>query len=100
MASFLSTFIRHSKGGRMKNLMLALLLAALAPTMLLASPADVGTLETVVRFDPLALETPENLLIDRSGTIYVSLALTGEIRSTSTSPTPPSRFSPPLSSRA
>jgi sugar lactone lactonase YvrE len=64
----------------MKRMTLTLLLAVLAPATLLAHPPDVGTLETLVSFDPQALETPENLVVDRSGTIYVSLALTGEIR--------------------
>ena len=40
----------------------------------------VGVLETVTQFDPSQLETPESLDFDRSGNIYVSLALTGEIR--------------------
>ena len=52
----------------------------LAPATLLAHPPDVGTLETLVSFNPQALETPESLVVDRSGTIYISLALTGEIR--------------------
>ena len=64
----------------MKRLTLALVLAALAPAALLAHPPDAGALETVVSFDPLALETPENIVIEKSGTMYVSLALTGEIR--------------------
>lgn len=64
----------------MKNLTLTLALALLAPAALLAHPPDVGALETLVSFNPEALETPENLVVDKSGTIYVTLALTGEIR--------------------
>jgi hypothetical protein len=56
----------------MKRMTLTLLLAVLAPATLLAHPPDVGPLETLVSFDPQALETPENLVVDRSGTIYVS----------------------------
>src|SRR4051812_11983549 len=36
--------------------------------------------ETVVSFDATKLETPENLVFDRAGNLYISLALTGEIR--------------------
>jgi sugar lactone lactonase YvrE len=65
----------------MKNLTLLLLLAVLAPASLLAHhPPDVGTLETLVSFNSQALETPENLVVDKSGTIYINLAITGEIR--------------------
>ncbi|HEX3553834.1 MAG TPA: hypothetical protein VIA62_11465 [Thermoanaerobaculia bacterium] len=64
----------------MKKLTLSLVLVALAPAALLAHPPDAGTLETAVSFDPQALETPENIVIEKSGTMYVSLALTGEIR--------------------
>lgn len=46
----------------------------------LAHPPDAGTVETLVLFDFLALETPEGIAIDRDGTIYLSLALTGEVR--------------------
>lgn len=45
-----------------------------------AHPPNAGTVETVALFDPLALETPEGIAIDRDGTIYLSLALTGELR--------------------
>jgi sugar lactone lactonase YvrE len=73
--------MRYSlKGDPVKKLTLALMLAVLVPASLLAHPPNVGTLETLVSFNPQALETPENLVVDRSGTIYVSLALTGEIR--------------------
>jgi sugar lactone lactonase YvrE len=63
-----------------KHLTLILLLAVLAPASLLAQPPDVGTLETLVSFSSQALETPENLVVDESGTVYVNLAITGEIR--------------------
>jgi sugar lactone lactonase YvrE len=36
--------------------------------------------ETVALFDAAKLETPENLAFDRAGNLYISLALTGEIR--------------------
>jgi sugar lactone lactonase YvrE len=64
----------------MKKMTLTLVLAVLAPAALLAHPPDVGTLETLVSFNPQALETPESIVVDRSGTIYISLAITGEIR--------------------
>lgn len=54
---------------------------------LLAPPATAGpppvaptTTQVVARFDPDANETPEGLAVARDGTIYVSLALTREIR--------------------
>src|SRR6185295_7767814 len=43
-------------------------------------PVPVGTLETVALFDAAQLETPESVVFDRSGNVYLSLALTGEIR--------------------
>lgn len=64
----------------LKNMTLLLTLAVLAPASLWAHPPDVGTLETLVSFNSQALETPENLVVDRSGTIYITLAITGEIR--------------------
>ncbi|MEA2602573.1 MAG: hypothetical protein QOF89_3565 [Acidobacteriota bacterium] len=64
----------------MKSLTLVLALSALAPVAVLAHPPDAGTVETVIHFNPQALESPENIVIDKSGTMYVSLALTGEIR--------------------
>lgn len=36
--------------------------------------------ETVVRFNSAAYETPESIQFDRHGNMYVSMALTGEIR--------------------
>ena len=46
----------------MKKMTLTLALAVLAPATLLAHPPDVGTLETLVSFNPQALETPESLV--------------------------------------
>ncbi len=40
----------------------------------------VGDSEIVVSFDPQAVETPESVVFDLAGNMYVSLALTGEIR--------------------
>src|SRR5262249_20340069 len=40
----------------------------------------VGPVETVARFDPAKLETPEGVAIDYKGNRYVGLNLTGEIR--------------------
>ena len=60
---------------------LLLTLAVLAPAALLAHPPDAPSApETVVLFNPAALETPESIAIDRAGNFYISLALTGEIR--------------------
>src|SRR5436305_15273860 len=39
-----------------------------------------AAVETVVGFDAVKLETPENLVFARAGNLYISLALTGEIR--------------------
>lgn len=61
--------------------LLALALAALAPAALLAHPPDAPSAsETLVLFNSAALETPESIAIDRAGNVYISLALTGEIR--------------------
>jgi sugar lactone lactonase YvrE len=57
----------------------ALALALLAPGAQ-AHPPDAPVLETVADFDPSLLETPEGIVLDHAGNIYVSLALTGEIR--------------------
>lgn len=52
----------------------------LLPAALLAHPPDAPQLEVIAAFNPAALETPESLAFDRDGNIYISLALTGEIR--------------------
>jgi hypothetical protein len=36
--------------------------------------------QTIVSFNAANLETPESLVFDRAGNLYISLALTGEIR--------------------
>ncbi len=45
-----------------------------------AHPPHAGTLDVVATFDAAQLETPESIAIDRDGNIFLSLALTGEIR--------------------
>lgn len=61
--------------------MLAALGLALVPAIARAHPPNApGTVETLVSFDASQLETPESLVFDRSGNVYISLALTGEIR--------------------
>jgi sugar lactone lactonase YvrE len=61
--------------------LLVLALLVLAPAGLLAHPPDTPSdAETLILFDPAALETPESIAIDREGNTYISLALTGEIR--------------------
>jgi sugar lactone lactonase YvrE len=47
---------------------------------LVAASASAAEVETIALFDPAAFETPESIQIDRHGHIYVSLALTGEVR--------------------
>ena len=61
---------------------LALTVALLAGSALslLANLPDAVTVETVALFDAAALETPESIAILPDGTKYISLALTGEIR--------------------
>lgn len=59
---------------------LAALALLLAPASVLAHPPDAGAVETVALFDFAALETPESIAVDVQGNLYVSLALTGEIR--------------------
>ncbi|MFL6195522.1 MAG: SMP-30/gluconolactonase/LRE family protein [Thermoanaerobaculia bacterium] len=62
----------------------ALILAAI-PAAAFAHPPDApGTPEVVASFNPAALETPESIVFDRDGNIYLSLALTGEIRKIAT----------------
>ena len=61
----------------MRKLLLVPLVVAYALVAVSASAAGV---ETIALFDPKASETPESIQIDRHGNIYVSLALTGEIR--------------------
>jgi len=69
------------QSGLTAPLVLSLLaLAALVPAAAWAHPPDAGRLETLALFNAAALEAPENLAIDRDGTIFISLALTGEIR--------------------
>ena len=63
-----------------RRLLAALALAALPSLPLLAHAPDAGSVDTVVLFNPAALETPESIAIDREGNFYISLALTGEIR--------------------
>jgi hypothetical protein len=45
-----------------------------------AHPLDSRAVETVANFDASQLETPENIAIGVDGSMFVSLALTGEIR--------------------
>jgi sugar lactone lactonase YvrE len=52
----------------------------LLPAGVAAHPPDAPRLEVVAAFNPAALETPENLVFDRDGNLFLSLALTGEIR--------------------
>lgn len=56
--------------------LLGLVLAA----PLAAHPPGAGTVETLYLFNPAALETPESVQVTRGGTIYLTLALTGEVR--------------------
>src|SRR5215831_4808066 len=45
-----------------------------------AHPPDAGSVQTLINFDGSKLEAPENLVIDRDGTIFMTLVLTGEVR--------------------
>ena len=73
-----------SKASFLKLQAPALLLAfglAVLPSAAWAHPPDApGTVETLVSFDASQLETPESLVFDQAGNVYISLALTGEIR--------------------
>jgi len=62
---------------------------------LVATSAFAARVETIALFDPAALETPESIQIDCHGNIYVSLALTSEVRKIApdgTQSTLPERF--------
>ena len=67
---------------RRRFVFLVLTLCGLAlPAGLFASPPlPVGTLETLALFNPAQLETPESVVLDHAGNLFLSLALTGEIR--------------------
>jgi sugar lactone lactonase YvrE len=58
----------------------ALALAAVLPADAAASPPAPLSVEVVALFDPSQLETPESIALDMAGNIYLSMALTGEIR--------------------
>lgn len=51
-------------------------LLALAPTLVAAD----GRVEEVVAFDPAAAEFPEGITVDKTGDVYVSMTLLGQIR--------------------
>ncbi len=67
---------------RRRLIFVALILCGLAlpPGLFAHPPMPVGSLETLALFDPARLETSESLVFDRAGNLFVSLALTGEIR--------------------
>ena len=70
-----------SRRWRTTGLTLLALGLAVLPSAVQAHPPDApGAVETLVSFDASRLETPESLVFDRAGNLYVSLALTGEIR--------------------
>lgn len=60
-------------------LVLVAFVLALSPAAF-AHPPDAGTVETVAQFSAAQLETPESIAIDVKGNMYISLAITGEIR--------------------
>jgi sugar lactone lactonase YvrE len=57
-----------------RKLILTLLAALLLPSLALAQP------QVLISFDASRLETPESLVFDHHGNLFISLALTGEIR--------------------
>ncbi|MEM8996713.1 MAG: SMP-30/gluconolactonase/LRE family protein [Acidobacteriota bacterium] len=56
-----------------------LVAVALGLLLPLTAAAQPGTVETVVLFDSMALETPESVVVDRHGTLFVGSAFTAEI---------------------
>jgi sugar lactone lactonase YvrE len=48
--------------------------------ILIAASVSAAEVETITLFDPAVPETPESIQIDRHGHVYISLALTGEVR--------------------
>lgn len=47
---------------------------------LVAAPAALAQAQTLILFNPAAVETPESIVFDRDDNAYITLALTGEIR--------------------
>lgn len=64
------------------SLALAALTTLCAGAMPRAAHANfpIGDVDLVAAFDPSRVETPESVVFDLAGNLYVSLALTGEIR--------------------
>ena len=62
------------------GLALALLCAVAVALPTAAAPPTIGEVETLVLFDPLVPENPESVVVDRDGNLFISLALTGEVR--------------------
>src|SRR5829696_9608338 len=72
---------KSNSRGRVAALTLLALSLAVLPSVAWAHPPDApGIVETLVSFDASQLETPESLVFDQAGNVYISLALTGEIR--------------------
>ena len=68
-------------GRKAAALAIVLLALGLVPPASWAHPPDApAAVEVVATFDAGHLETPESLVFDREGNVYISLALTGEIR--------------------
>jgi sugar lactone lactonase YvrE len=66
--------------GTSRSCLFSVVIAAAAASWSSTARADEPTPEVVASFDPAALEVPESVATDYAGNIYVSLALTGEIR--------------------
>lgn len=61
--------------------MLLALASAVLPSFAWAHPPDTpAAVELVVSFNAAQLEAPESLVFDHAGNVYISMALTGEIR--------------------
>ena len=68
------------KTSTLRPLGCARLFALLTAAITLAAPAFGQGAETLILFDPAALETPESIVFDRHDNAYITLAFTGEIR--------------------
>jgi sugar lactone lactonase YvrE len=73
--------IPRAVSGKRERRIAALLVLVLAlGAFPFQAAAQAAAVETLISFDASQLETPESLVFDHAGNLFISLALTGEIR--------------------